>query len=172
MKDFSEIYKTYYPKLFRFACDFIPCHEDAENLLHDAFIELWKNFGHVDTIKNINAYMFRLVRNKCLDYLKHKVHERAYEEQAVIEYRAGMDVLDSMGDEQLMVGELADVIRNTVDQLPPRCKEIFIMSRVDGLGRNEIAERLELSANTVSVQLGIALRRLREVTDRYLEIRG
>ena len=161
MRYFSEIYKEYYPKLLRFACDFIPCKEDAENLLQDAFMELWKNNDRIHEIKNINAYMFRFVRNRCLDYLKHKVHERAYEEAVTVERKAALDTLDMMGDTDLMAGELTMVLKQAIGNLPPRCREIFLLSREEGLRYSEIAERLSLSENTVSVQLGIALRRLR-----------
>ena len=161
MRYFSEIYKEYYPKLLRFACDFIPCKEDAENLLQDAFMELWKNNDRIHEITNINAYMFRFVRNRCLDYLKHKVHERAYEEAVTVERKAALDTLDMMGDTELMAGELTMVLKQAIGNLPPRCREIFLLSREEGLRYSEIAERLSLSENTVGVQLGIALRRLR-----------
>ena len=168
MRYFSEIYKEYYPKLLRFACDFIPCKEDAENLLQDAFMELWKNNDRIHEIKNINAYMFRFVRNRCLDYLKHKVHERAYEEAVTVERKAALDTLDMMGDTDLMAGELTMVLKQAIGNLPPRCREIFLLSREEGLRYSEIAERLSLSENTVSVQLGIALRRLRAVVETYM----
>lgn len=168
MKDFSEIYIEYYPKLMRFACDIITCKEDAENLVHDAFLDLWKINDRLVDINNINAYMFRLVRNRCLDYLKHLVHEKAYEEAALAEYRAGIDSLNKMGDEELIAGELSEIMRSTVDQLPCRCREIFLLSRVEGLRYNEIADRLGVTQNTVSVQMCIALRRLRDVAKRYV----
>lgn len=167
MENFSDIYKTYHPRLVRFACDFLPCREDAENLVHDCFLELWKNFDHVDEINNINAYMFRLVRNRCLDFLKHLVHEKAYEAHAVAEFKAREGALDLMSDSEVIAGEMMAIVKAEVDSLPKRCREIFLMSRVDGLSHNEIAESLGLSVNTVGVQLGIALRRLRAVTDRY-----
>ncbi len=110
MKDFSEIYVEYYPKLLRFAGDMIPCREDAENLLHDAFLDLWKINDRLHTICNINAYMFRLVRNRCLDYLKHKVYEKAYEGEAIVEYRARIESVESMGDEEFMANELGQQI--------------------------------------------------------------
>lgn len=165
MKDFSEIYIEYYPRLFRFACDFVSCKEDAENLLHDAFLDLWKINDYIPSIKSVNAYMFRLVRNRCIDYLKHQMCERAYLEDAAVECRAKVLTLEGMGDEELIAKELSVIIRETVDNLPTRCREIFIMSRIEGLRHSEIAERLGLSENTVAVQIGIALRRIRAVIE-------
>ena len=73
-----------------------------------------------------------------------------------------------MGDTGLMVSELSGILRNAVQNLPPRCRQIFLLSREEGLRYSEIAERLSLSENTVSVQLGIALKRLRAVVDDYM----
>ncbi len=168
MENFSEIYKMYHPRLVRFACDFLPYREDAENLVHDCFLELWKNFDHIDEINNINAYMFRLVRNRCLDHLKHLVHEKAYEAQAVTEFKAREGALELMSDSAVIADEMLALVRAEVGNLPKRCRQIFLMSRVDGLSHSEIADSLGLSVNTVGVQLGIALKRLRSVTDRYL----
>ena len=168
MKDFSELYIEYYPRLLRFACDFVACKADAENLLHDAFLDLWKINDYIPSIKHINAYMFRLVRNRCIDYLKHQMCEKAYMEEAAVECRNKMITLEGMGDEQLIAKELATLIRETVDKLPPRCREIFLMSRIEGLRHGEIAERLGLSENTVAVQMGIALRRIRAVIAPYI----
>lgn len=169
MENFSTIYTSYHAKLVRFACDFLPSHEDAENVVHDVFIELWKNNDRLDEIKHINAYLFRLVRNRCLDFIKHMVHEKAYGDHALMEYKAREGALDMMGDTSLLANELLTIVRTEVGKLPPRCREIFELSRVEGLSHAEIACRLSLSENTVGVQLGIALRRLRKVTDTYFD---
>ena len=70
----------YYPKLVRFAKEFVVLEEDAENITQDVFTDLWERRDAIDHIENVNAYLFRLVRNRCLDYLKHKVFEQKYAE--------------------------------------------------------------------------------------------
>ena len=77
---FSELYLIYYPKLVRFAKEFVMSEEDAENITQDVFTDLWEKRESMNHIENMNAYLFRLVRNKCLDYLKHKVFEQKYVE--------------------------------------------------------------------------------------------
>lgn len=168
METLSEIYVRCHSKLVRFASDFLPYSEDAENVVQDTFLELLKNQDHLSEINNINAYLFKLVRNRCLDFLKHLVHEKAYENHTVVEYKAKEGVLEMMSDTALLVDELQSIIKTEIDNLPTRCREIFILSRIEGLTHAEIAERLSLSENTVSVQLGIALKRIRNRTDRYL----
>lgn len=167
MNNFSEIYSVHFNKLHRFATDFIHSEEAAHDIVQDIFIELWNNKEHLEDIKSMNAYLFRLVKNRCLDHLKHLVHEKNYEEYAVWEYNSRIESLSLMTDDYVIANEMSTLVKNAVNNLPPRCKEIFLLSRINGMKHSEIAGKLNLSENTVGVQLGIALRRIRAVTDKY-----
>ena len=170
MNDFTEIYSNHFERLHRFASDFINSKEAANDIVQDIFIELWNNRDRIGDIKSINAYLFRLVKNRCLDYLKHSVHQKNYEEYAVWEFKARVDALSTMADDYVIANEMSDLLRNTVKDLPPRCRKIFLLSRIKGLKHAQIAEILNISENTVSVQLCIALRRIRSVADKYLAV--
>ena len=128
--NFSELYLTYYSKLVRFAKEFVIQEEDAENITQDVFIILWENRDFIKHIDNMNAYLFRLVRNKCLDYLKHKVFEQRYVESVQTSYE--VDVVEDNDTEIL--------IRAAINSLPKRCRDIFLLSRVEGLKYKEISE--------------------------------
>ena len=106
----------------------------------------------------MNAYLFRLVRNKCLDYLKHKVFEQRYVESVQTSYE--VDVVEDNDTEIL--------IRAAINSLPKRCRDIFLLSRVEGLKYKEISEQLGISVNTVECQMGIALKKLRIKLDMCL----
>ena len=155
---FSELYLIYYPKLVRFAKEFVIQEEDAENITQDVFIILWENRDFIEHIDNMNAYLFRLVRNKCLDYLKHKVFEQRYVESVQTSYE--VDVVEDNDTEIL--------IRAAINSLPKRCRDIFLLSRVEGLKYKEISEQLGISVNTVECQMGIALKKLRIKLDMCL----
>ncbi|WP_291591133.1 RNA polymerase sigma-70 factor [Bacteroides sp.] len=156
--NFSELYLTYYSKLVRFAKEFVIQEEDAENITQDVFIILWENRDFIEHIDNMNAYLFRLVRNKCLDYLKHKVFEQRYVESVQTSYE--VDVVEDNDTEIL--------IRAAINSLPKRCRDIFLLSRVEGLKYKEISEQLGISVNTVECQMGIALKKLRIKLDMRL----
>lgn len=168
MNNYTEIYSGYFDKLHRFASEIINSKETAYDIVQDIFIELWNNKERIEDIKILNAYLFRLVKNRCLDHLKHSVHQKNYEEYAVWEYNSRIDSLTLMTDDYVIANEMTELVRNAVNNLPPRCKEIFLMSRISGLKHAQIAEKLNLSENTVGVQLCIALRRIRSVVDKYL----
>lgn len=163
---FSELYLTYYPKLVRFAKEFVILEEDAENITQDVFTDLWEKRDNLDRIENMNAYLFRLVRNRCLDYLKHKIFEQRYVENMqahfTIELNLKLQSLDRFDVSDISEGNDTEIlVRAAIDSLPKRCRDIFLLSRVEGLKYREISERLGISVNTVECQMGIALKKLR-----------
>lgn len=153
--NFSDLYLTYYSKLVRFAKKFVEHEEDAENITQDVFADLWEKRDFITYIENMNAYLFRLVRNRCLDYLRHKMFEQKYAEslQLCCEENAVEDY-----DTEIF-------IRAAINSLPKRCRDIFLLSRVEGLKYREISEHLGISVNTVECQMGIALKKLRMKLD-------
>lgn len=163
---FSELYLTYYPKLVRFAKEFVILEEDAENITQDVFTDLWEKRDNLDHVENMNAYLFKLVRNRCLDYLKHKIFEQRYVENMqahfTIELNLKLQSLDRFDVSDISVGNETEIlVRAAIDSLPKRCRDIFLLSRVEGLKYREISERLGISINTVECQMGIALKKLR-----------
>ena len=163
---FSELYLMYYPKLVRFAKEFVVLEEDAENITQDVFTDLWERRDAIDHIENVNAYLFRLVRNRCLDYLKHKVFEQKYAENVQASFEIDLNLklqsLDRFDVSDISEGnETERLVRDAINSLPKRCRDIFLLSRMKGLKYREISEKLGISVNTVECQMGIALKKLR-----------
>lgn len=163
---FSDLYLIYYPKLVRFAKEYVVLEEDAENITQDVFTDLWEKRELMNRIENMNAYLFRLVRNKCLDYLKHKVFEQRYAEKMQASFEIEMNLklqsLDRFDVSELSErNEMEKRIREAINSLPKKCRDIFLLSRMEGLKYREISERLGVSVNTVECQMGIALKKLR-----------
>lgn len=163
---FSDLYLIYYPKLVRFAKEYVMSEEDAENITQDVFTDLWEKRESMNRIENMNAYLFRLVRNKCLDYLKHKVFEQRYAEKMQASFEIEMNLklqsLDRFDVSDLSErNEMERQIREAINSLPKKCRDIFLLSRMEGLKYREISERLGISVNTVECQMGIALKKLR-----------
>lgn len=161
--DFTETYFTYYPKLVRFATEFVLFKEDAENITQDVFMNLWERQDALDHVENMNAYIFRLTKNRCLDYLKHKMSEEKYATavQTDFEFDLKLQSLDRFDTDIIGVEGLENQIMAAIDTLPARCREIFMLSRFEELRYKEIAERLGVSVNTVENQMAIALRKLK-----------
>lgn len=104
--------------------------EDAENITQDVFTDLWEKRESMNHIENMNAYLFRLVRNKCLDYLKHKVFEQKYVENVKasfeIELNLKLQSLDRFDVYDISErNQMENLIRDAINSLPKRCRDIF-----------------------------------------------
>jgi RNA polymerase sigma-70 factor (ECF subfamily) len=163
--DFSKIYLLFYSKLVRFATVFVVYEEDAENIIQDLFLGLWECKDSLKCIENINAYMYKLTKHKCLDHLKHKMVEDRFvvNAQSLYEQEVSLKLqsLDNFDVELAAEERIEKIVSKAVDSLPPKCRRIFILSRYDGLKYKEIADKLSISVNTVETQMCIALKKLR-----------
>ena len=173
-KDFSDIYLKYYLKLTMFAREYVISEADAENIVQDTFMFLWENKGVLPTINNINAYLFTIIKNRCIDFLRGKISENTRKEKIQTtfetELKLKLDSLDFFDTHDLTEEKIEEIINEAIDSLPEKCREIFILSRFEGMKYKEIAEKLNISVNTVENQMGIALRKLRIKLHNYLPI--
>ena len=132
----------------------------AEDILQDAFIKLWNKKDQIENI-NIEAYLFRLVRNQCLDYIRlvRVISEKTTELESASKYEE-LYRIDFIRDEPylLICEELKSEIEKTINSLPERCREVFILSRIEGLKNREIAEKLQISIKNVERHLARALK--------------
>lgn len=165
-EDFDKLFLTYYSRLRRFVMDFSLSQGDADDIVQDIFTKIWGNWDDIKTRTNVPAYLFSITRNKCIDYIRHKMTVRKYKAECVTK----LNVLQSIGEIQDNILELESMIDNAIESLPPRCKEIFIKSRFESMSYKEIALALGISESTVENQIGIALKRLREELKDYFSV--
>lgn len=169
-ENFEQIYKQYYPKMFAFAKNYIPANEDAENIVQDVFLSLWERKQEIVISYTLVTYLFTLVKNRCLNFLRHKLIEEEFNSQMKEELRFKLDALESMDYSYQSEKELQEVIRRALDSLPERCREVFIKSRIEGLKYKEISEELGISVNTVENQMVTAFKKLRVELKDYLPL--
>lgn len=77
-EDFEKLYRLYYPKMFAFAKNYVPADEDAENIVQDVFLALWERKEEIEISFTLTTYLFTLVKNRCLNFLRHKLVEEEY----------------------------------------------------------------------------------------------
>jgi len=162
---FAKIYLDFYPKLLRFATEYVILKEDAENIVQDLFVSLWENEYLLANAENLNAYLFKLARNRCIDFLRVKIREKdrilRIQESFEIELKLKLDSLEEFDKQMFAEDNLESQMSEAIDSLPERCRQIFIMSKIEKMKYNEIATSLNLSINTIEKQIGIALKKLR-----------
>lgn len=169
---FSDIYISYYSKLIRFAKEYVTINEDAENIIQDVFLRLWERQDTLHLINNLNAYLFKLVKNRCIDHLRNRLSaekcNKFVQNSFEMEMTLKIQSLDKFNDAFFSEKNMDDIISDAIKSLPNRCREIFLLSRNEGLKYREISENLNISVNTVENQMNIALKKLRIKLKDYL----
>jgi len=158
------IFRTHYPGLVGFVRRYVKTSEIAEELVQDLFLKLWSRRGSLGAIDSVKTYLFRAARNTALNYLRRRKLEHEWLEK---EGGATAEEHSQEGDESVTESELTTAVRAAVDRLPPRCREVFMLSRDGGLTYGEIAKSLGISIKTVETQMGRALKALRESLKSY-----
>ncbi len=161
---YDAVFRAWYPVLVRVAGAVLHDTDAAEEVSQDVMVQLWRRRHVVEVDTPVRAYLLRAVRNRALNHLRHLKVRREAEPEVELTYNAPLRADMPSGAQ-----ELAAATKLAVAQLPPRCRQIFELSRVDGLKYSEIAEALEISQKTVEAQMGKALRILRERLADWLE---
>ncbi len=152
---FSALFHALYPSLCTIAARRVGSPEVAEDLVQEVFVRVWERRATLDPEQSVSRYLFRAVRNETLNYLKHRqVVSRTQDQVTVHGQLPGPE-------QELDYQQLSDAVQEAVEQLPDRCREIFLLSRQGEMTYREIAHLLGLSIKTVETQMGRALRSLR-----------
>ncbi len=169
---FEMLFKLYYSDLCNYALTIVKIPEIAEEVVQEMFINIWQKRNSIDIEVSWKAYVYRAVHNRCLNHLKRskvlKNPDQEIREEVIYHHQIAIQNLDPDILDRLISEELAKTIRNELEQLPEQCRKIFLLSREELLTYPEIAEKLNLSINTVKTQMKRALNKLHEAIDKHL----
>lgn len=158
---FEGIYKRYAAKLFHHIQRNVSSRADAEEILHDIFETLWKNHRTL-LIRSLGPYLFTMARHKIIRYFEHKKVKRKYE-QHFIHFQAAFDFLyEAENDKSIDPDAFKSLIDTGLSQLPERCQIAFKLRLVENLSNAEIAQRMNITKNTVQNYMTRAIASLRE----------
>lgn len=167
---YEMIFKKFYPELFRFAYTYVRDQGVAEEMAQEVFLYLWEKRKKIEIQTTLKTYLYSAVKNKCLNYIRLELPRQ----QSTFDVS---EVVLSVSQAKIEEGEnetLKKYIKLAIDDLPNKCRQIFILSRNAGMTYEEIAEEMNLSKKTVENQMGIALKKLREslepIYKKYKEI--
>jgi RNA polymerase sigma-70 factor (family 1) len=154
---YQQLFESYYQKLVVFAIKYLGDLEIARDLVQDLFLSLYETRLSISIQTSLRSYLYSAVKNRCLNHLKHRAVREKHTNMIIQSYN-GRD-LDM--EEKIDTTELEARIFEIVSKLPGKCRQIFIMSRVDGKRNLEIADALNLSVRTVETQISKAIKTLR-----------
>lgn len=149
-KEFDAYFRKLYLPLGMYALKIVEDAQEAEDIVEDAFMKVWQRIEKGDNIENFRAYMYRSVRNECISFLRNKKEFVEFENVPEID------------DETIDTSERDAKIWKAIEELPEKCREIFLLSKRDGLSNEEIAIEMGISVKTVKNQMTKAFSRLRE----------
>ena len=145
---FTAVYKQLHQRLYFFAQRFVE-EADAKDVVSETFVQLWHKRSRLESAASVTNFLFVTVRNKCLNLVRNALIRR--DKQSEILHLLANSQATDLFDEQLTT-ELVRLIYAEIERLPPKMREIFLLSFSEGLKPAAIAERLQLSVQTVKNQ--------------------
>jgi len=160
---FDVLYKKYSKRLYRFGFSIIKSQEETENLMQDVFLNLWENRHKVEKDSSIKSYIFTIAYNSAISIIRKKAKESQF-----VEYLKSIQKINQEPvNVEVEYNELTNKLDEIIKELPQRQKEVYLLHRVEGLKYNEIAERLNISINTIENHMSRALKTIREKLGNY-----
>lgn len=168
---FEYLFKSYYPRLYGYAIRFLNDDESVRDIIQECFLHFWEKREFLSTF-SLSSLLFAMVRNGCLNYLKHQAVVEKYQLEYLAHLRGEerLYYADFFMDSEykLLYDELQEQINRVIEELPSRSREVFLLSRYEGLKNREIAEKLHISVSAVEAHISKALQRFsKHFKDRY-----
>lgn len=164
-KSFELLFKTYYAPLCLFVRQYISDLDEGEEIVQGFFLKLWEDRNKIIIATTVRSYLYGAIKNRCLNYIKHQKIKQQHVSEVL-----NTNASEKHASNFFMEVDLMKKIEASIDSLPPRRKEIFVLSREQGLKYREIAEKLGISIKTVEAQMGQALKDLREKLKDYKQL--
>lgn len=158
---FDRLFLYYYPRIKGFISGLLQNEEEAEDISQDIFVSMWQNRERLTNIRNLNAYLFRVAKNAVFRYIERALLFRDYRQQTEQAFSVQSSRCEQ--EDELYARELEFLISAVVNKMPPQRKQIYKMSRIEGLCNDEIAARLSINKRTVENHLTLALATIRKV---------
>ena len=162
----KSIFNQYYKYLLVTAYNIVGDNSKAKDLVQDVFFEIWKKRSQINIQYSLKAYLRKAVVNRGLNYLK--MHQRI----DWGEEHFDVQTPDQTASPHTLVeaSDLQTIINNTIDNLPPKCKTIFSLSRFEKISHKEIAQKLDISTKTIENHITKALKLIRTAVDQYNDL--
>lgn len=163
---FEKLFREYFIPLTAFVKKYVGDIDTAKEIVHDVFVNLWSKRDSIDIEKSVKSYLYTSGYNRSLNYIRDSKKFDSNVKSEDISIQGS----EWNFDNNIEALELEGKINQILALLPEKCKQIFLMSRFEGLKYGEIAEKLDISVKTVEAQMSKALKVLRENLKEYLTI--
>jgi RNA polymerase sigma-70 factor (family 1) len=156
-KAYRALFDRYFYKLYCYTLKLVPDKNVSEEIVMDVMLAIWQKRDQLNCSLSLSAYLYKSVKNRLIDHLRKQQLATVSLELTTVEPPS-----ECITDGRILHKELESLYRTSLNRLPPQKKRIFTMSREEGSSYKEIADRLQLSKNTVENHMVAALRLLKE----------
>jgi RNA polymerase sigma-70 factor (ECF subfamily) len=146
---FDEVFRKFNKRIYFFSVSYLKSKEEAEGIVQEVFLSLWKNRTRIELQSDFQAYLFTITFNA----IKKRFRKLERERKHLAAYSLTVSAKEDSSDPEMEYNQLNELLEKSIDQLPGRQKEIFLLSKREGLTAEEIAERLKISKRTVENHL-------------------
>jgi RNA polymerase sigma-70 factor (ECF subfamily) len=157
---FEQVFREFFTPLMKFSLKILENEDDAREVVHQVFVNLWERREETDLSRSLKSYLFTAVHNRSLNVIRDR---KKFSDEEVPEQSGPWDV-----SEQIEAMELEQRIMEALEELPDKCRQVFEMNRFQGLKYQEVASQLNISVKTVENQMSKALKMLREKLMKFL----
>ena len=160
-------FDKYYVDLCNYVNLYIRNKSVSEDIIQDIFIYFWEKKGTINLNSSVKSYLLTAARNKFLNHIRSEKSHQTINQEVIL----NSETIVNPNYNLLDINRIEGFISESIDKLPPRCREVYLLHKQENLSYKEIALRMEISEKTVENQMTIAIRKLREqLTPYYDEI--
>ncbi|RAV29462.1 RNA polymerase sigma factor [Sinomicrobium soli] len=154
---FQQFFKRYYQRLLAYVTSFTHHQEQSEDIAQQAFLTLWTQRHKLDTERSPKGYLYMIAHNIYIDEQRQLKRRDTFFDE--LKQRA---LQERIKDDEDLIEQRMQRLKELVEHLPPKCRRILQMNKLEGLKQKEIAQRMDISVRTVETQIRIALLKIRE----------
>lgn len=158
---FKQLFEKYYNRLVAYITSYTHDKDQSEDIVQQTFINLWDDKLKLDENKSPKAYLYSIAYNRYIDSIK-----SAKRRQKLINQVWERALRERIEEDTETLQKRTQKIKQVIDSLPPKCKEILLMNKVQGIKYKEIAEQLGISVKTVESQMRIAFTKIRKTFEK------
>lgn len=167
---FTYFYDKYFRRITAFSFQFIYDYDEAENLAQEALLYLWQNRESVESINGIQSFLYTYAKSKCLNMIRHNKVKDKFKNDLLNQKERELDIeiLNSVQFDTLELTELERLIQESISDLPPKTREVFMKKRFENKKNAEIAEEMQVTLKAVEAHMTKALKILKTKLSDYL----
>jgi len=146
-RSFESLYLQYRQLVYTGVWKLMKCHDTSQEILQDVFVKVWQNRARIDTSKSFRAYLYTISQSTVYDYFRRMASDQAKVSQFSKNYSA---TKTNEIEEQIAFKEVQQHLDTILESMPERCRQVFVLCKIEGRSYDEVAKLLNISTATIN----------------------